>query len=106
MFNMHVEKAIKILIVDPENIRSRLAESGKHFITLPIEVVPEHLKDQFKDICEYLTKYKANPNAPYPYNSDVFITMKRRRASTACETADKIWSFYYQFKVAIDNGCH
>jgi len=95
-------KAINELVTGPGDIRNRLVYAGQHFLTIPPSVFPEHLRPQAEAIRGYLTEFKAEPYASYPYDTDIRVTMKRRRASTAVRTAEAMWSLYFQYQDAIE----
>ena len=100
----HVYKAIERLVVMPGDIRERLRYAGEEFIKAPVEGIPESLQEEYTEIYNYLTEYKGNKSDEYPFCSDIFITMKKRRRPTACKTAEKMWSFYNQYQMIIDNA--
>ncbi|MCI2285290.1 hypothetical protein L3081_20285 [Colwellia sp. MSW7] len=94
----HAMKAIEILITYPCGIVERLKHSGEELLLIPIEVLPEDLQCPYLEIKIYLTKYKAKPEARFPYDTDLRETMRRRRAQTAAPMAQKVWSFYKQYE--------
>jgi len=97
----HAVDALEILISYPGGIVERLKFSGEVLLLIPIEVLPEDLKETFLEIKNYLTEYKAKHGASFPYDTDVRETMRRRRSNTAMPIAKKIWSFYIQYEVSI-----
>jgi len=100
----HLHSAIDELVTGSEDIRTRLIYAGEYFTCIAIEAVPEHLQPLAQEIMDYLTKYKAKPGANYPYDSDVRVTMKKRRKSTAVKTARDMWNLYFEYKAAIQHG--
>jgi len=98
----HLHNAITGLVTGGGDIRTRLKYAGVHFTCIAIEAVPAHLQPLAQEIRDYLTEYKAKPGASYPYDSDVAVTMKRRRNSTAVKAAEKMWSLYSQYRDALD----
>lgn len=96
-------KSVQKLVVEPGNIKERLFHAGEEFLRAPEECIPVQLQDEYRDIEKYLTKYKGNKSDIHPFCSDVYITMKRRRNSTASKIAEKMWSFYLQYQTIIEN---
>ena len=97
----HLNKAIDELAVGPGDIRNRLVYAGEHYTAMSIECIPEHLRPLATEILEYLTEYKAKPGASFPFDSDIRVTMRRRRTRTAVRTAEKMWSLYWQYRSAL-----
>lgn len=98
----HLHNAITELVTGGGDIRTRLIYAGEHFTCMAIEAVPAHLQPLAQEIRDYLTEHKAQRGASYPYDSDVAVTMKRRRNRTAVRAAEKMWSLYHQYSDALD----
>jgi hypothetical protein len=98
-----LQKAIDELVTGSEDIRSRIIHAGEHFTTISIESIPSHLQPEALEILKYLTEYKAKPGASFPYDSDVRVTIRRRRKSTAVKTAKRMWSLYLEYKEFLDS---
>lgn len=97
----HVIEALEILISYSGGIVERLRFSGEVLLLIPVEVLPEDLKEDFLEIKNYLTEHKAKQGARYPYDTDLRETMRRRNSKTAIPMAKKIWSFYIQYELSI-----
>jgi len=98
----HLHKAITELVTGSEDIRKRLLYAGQHYLCIAIDAVPSHLQAEAQEIRDYLTKYKAKPGASYPFDSDLAVTMKKRRKNTAVKTAEKMWSLYFQYSESLN----
>jgi hypothetical protein len=97
-----LHKAMGELIAGAGDIRQRVMYAGEHLLMIPLEVFPEYLRRDAQDLREYLTEWKADPGAPYPYDSDLRVTMRRRRASAAVKAAERIWTLYLMYERALD----
>lgn len=93
----HAAKAVEILATYDGGIIQRLTFAGEELLNIHPDALPDELKEQFKAIVDYLTEHKADPNSRLPFNTDLHITMKRRRPKTATKIATQIFSFYVQY---------
>jgi hypothetical protein len=95
--------AITELVLGPDHLRNRLAYAAEHFLCILPGAAPGHLRSDIAWVRDYLTEFKAVPGMPYPFDSDVRVTMRRRRTSTAVRCAKKMWALHFLFRSALDS---
>lgn len=93
----YAAKAVEILATYEGGIIERLTFAGEELLNIHPEALPDELKEQFEVIVGYLTEHKADPNSRLPFNTDLRVTMRRRRPKTATKIATQIFSFYVQY---------
>ena len=94
--------AINELVVGPGDVRHRLIYAADPFLCVVPESSPQHLRSDIGWIRHYLTEFKAIPGMHFPYDSDVRVTMRRRRTATAVRCAERMWSLYFLYRSALD----
>ena len=99
-----LSQAINELVTGPGDARDRVYCAGEHFLLIAIEAIPSDLQKDATKIREYLTEFKAEPGAIFPFDTDLRVTMKRRRKSTATKIAQSMWSLYNRYLWSLESN--
>lgn len=97
-FFRYAHKAVEILVTYPGDIKERLLFAGEELLKIHPDGLPEQLKTQYIAIINYLTEFKADPKLTWEFNTDIRVTMRRRKSKTAVRVAAQIWSFYLEYE--------
>lgn len=97
-FFRYAQRAVEILVTYPGDVKERLIFAGEELLNIHPDALPDQLKTQYEAIISYLTEFKADPNSTWEFNTDIRVTMRKRRSRTAVRVAAQIWSFYLEYE--------